>query len=443
MVVARVIVGAIFVHLTLGTIYTIAVVRGFVYRKDCDEIQKHFQFPCLDTDALHPDAPYACQGFFMSIGMFIGGYLAPKLGAKRTCMIGCLCHSTGVLLASYAIAQRSEALFCLTYGVFFGLGCGIGYSGPLALLLAWMPDNKGLASGIVTAGFGAGTFIFSRVQLALVNSSVVDIPNMGKLLVYDQMPLFFLQLGAIYACLQIAGLWLLLPPPAAASGSGAAPVFSVPLKDAIRAREMLVMLLLFGCQTTGVNLTSNYQRDLVTLSEGGGLGLLTWVVPIGALGNTLGRLAFGQLETTAGFKTTLMVNSGCLVVLHGLLSVVDDAQVVVCLVFCLWFCFGGNFAIFPTNTAKTFGPQFFALNYAVVFLGFGTSGLCVGLNAKYILPALSSDPGAALRKFYGLLACQAAFVFGAVAVGAVRMPSQVQHMLKDMTGGRLVELAGK
>jgi OFA family oxalate/formate antiporter-like MFS transporter len=439
MSVARVVAGAILVHLTLGTIYTIAVVRGFVYRKDCDEIQKHVEFACLDSDALHPDAPYACQGFFMSVGMFVGGYLAPKIGSKKTCMIGCISHSTGVLLSSWAIAQRSEMLFCLTYGVFFGLGCGIGYSGPLALLLAWMPDNKGLASGIVTAGFGAGTFVFSRVQLALVSSSVVTIPDLGTLQVYDKMPQFFLQLGIIYAALQIAGLLFLLPPPGTTSGA-AAPVFSVSLAEASRTRELWVSLFLFGCQTTGVALTSNYQRDLVSQSAGGGLGLLTWVVPLGALGNTLGRLSFGQLETACGFRTSMMVNAGSLVIIHALVSVLDDARLVVFLVFCMWFCFGGNFAMFPTNTAKTFGPQFFAVNYAVVFLGFGMSSLSVGLNAKYILPMLSTDASAALRRFYGLLACQAAVVFGAVACGALRTPPKVQEMLKERQSGRLVEL---
>ena len=66
----------------------------------------------------------------------------------------------------------------------------------------------------------------------------------------------------------------------------------------------------------------------------------------------------------------------------------------------MWFCFGGNAAIFPANVAKTFGPQFFAVNYAVVFLGFGISGLCVGLNSKVLLPMLAADEGDALRRFY-------------------------------------------
>merc|ERR1719313_1590798 len=237
----------------------------------------------------------------------------------------------------------------------------------------------------------------------------------------------------------MAGIALLLPPPSAATGT-AAPVFSVPLAQASRSRELWVMLFLFGCQTTGVALTSNYQRDLVSQSAGGGAGLLTWVVPLGALGNTLGRLAFGQLETLLGFRTSMLLNAGSLVVLHGLVSVLDDARLVVFLVFCMWFCFGGNFAMFPTNTAKTFGPKFFATNYAVVFLGFGMSSLSVGLNAKFILPMLSTDASVALRRFYGLLACQAAVVFGAVACGALRTPPKVQEMLKERQSGRLVEM---
>merc|ERR1719214_204773 len=127
----------------------------------------------------------------------------------------------------------------------------------------------------------------------------------------------------------------------------------------------------------------------------------------------------------------MMVNAGSLVIIHALVSVMEDARLVVALVFCMWFCFGGNFAMFPTNTAKTYGPQFFAVNYAVVFLGFGISSLSVGLNAKFLLPMLSTDPSDALRRFYGLLAFQAAVVFGAIACGAVRHPAQVQQILKE------------
>ena len=65
MALGKVILGAILVHLTLGTLYTIAVVRGFVYQRHCDAVNRVQALACLDAERLHPDAPYACQVFFM------------------------------------------------------------------------------------------------------------------------------------------------------------------------------------------------------------------------------------------------------------------------------------------------------------------------------------------------------------------------------------------
>ena len=44
-------------------------------------------------------------------------------------------------------------------------------------------------------------------------------------------------------------------------------------------------------------------------------------------------------------------------------------------------------------------------------------------------------------RFYGLLACQAALVLGAVACGAVRAPALVQQLLKAAQSGRGIELS--
>ena len=63
----------------------------------------------------------------------------------------------------------------------------------MGILHAWMPENKGLASGIVTSGFGAGTLIFARVQLATVASSVVRVEGLGDVRVYEDLPSFFIK----------------------------------------------------------------------------------------------------------------------------------------------------------------------------------------------------------------------------------------------------------
>lgn len=438
----KIILGAVLIHLTLGTLYTIAVVRGLVYQKHCDELQSHFEggLPCLDADALHPNAAYSFQVFFMWFGMLTAGVLTPKIGARATTALGCASLSSGVLLASVAVAARSEPFFLAAYGALFGLGAGLGFAGPIHTLIEWMPENKGLASGIVTAGFGGGTLTFARIMHTVAPHTTMDVKGLGTVDVHENMPSFFLKFGCVYVCMQIIGLAFLKPP--AHHGHGAAQVFSAPPRVAIRTRETWLMLFLLAAQTSGIAIASNYQKDIIKWN-GGGTFLLTWIVPIGGLGNTVGRLIFGQIENMYGFRKALMLNAALLAVFHAAVAIAENADVLALLLFCMWTCFGGNFPLFVANTAKTFGPQFFAMNYAIVFFGFGGGGLAIGMTVKSVLPLLSPDPAEAVSKIFGLLSGQAVLVFAVLAAGVVRSPSQVQVVLKERLDASLLELERK
>ena len=50
-----------------------------------------------------------------------------------------------------------------------GVGCGINYFAVLILSWEWFPSNKGLITGLTTAGFGLGAFIFTPISSNLVN----------------------------------------------------------------------------------------------------------------------------------------------------------------------------------------------------------------------------------------------------------------------------------
>merc|ERR1719197_190549 len=214
------------------------------------------------------------------------------------------------------------------------------------------------------------------------------------------MPMFFVTFGLVYVVMQITGLSLLEMPPGYTANVST--VFSAEPKLAIRAREMWVMPLVFALQTSGIAVASNYQRDMISWN-GGGSFLLAWVVPIGGLGNTLGRIIFGQIEGMYGFQKAMMLNAALLAFFHAAVAYEQSANIMVMYMFCMWLCFGGNFPLFVANTAKTFGPKFFAMNYAFVFFGFGAGGLLVGMNVKSALPALSAVPSEAIRKLFGIL----------------------------------------
>src|SRR5690606_10431855 len=65
---------------------------------------------------------------------------------------------------------NSIYLLYLCYGVLGGIGLGIGYIAPVATLLKWFPDKRGLAAGIAIMGFGFAALISSPVVVFLISS---------------------------------------------------------------------------------------------------------------------------------------------------------------------------------------------------------------------------------------------------------------------------------
>ena len=46
-----------------------------------------------------------------------------------------------------------------TYGLLCGIGTGIVYIGIIGLMVKWFPDRRGLATGVVAAGYGFGAIL--------------------------------------------------------------------------------------------------------------------------------------------------------------------------------------------------------------------------------------------------------------------------------------------
>ncbi len=70
----------------------------------------------------------------------------------------------GVLLGNQYVGRVGELdqIFMLwgTVGFLAGAGIGFAYVCPIAALIKWLPQHKGLVSGIAVAGFGFGAYLF-------------------------------------------------------------------------------------------------------------------------------------------------------------------------------------------------------------------------------------------------------------------------------------------
>ena len=84
------------------------------------------------------------------------GYLIDKFGPRLLVAIGGALSGLGWVAASYA---TSLTMLYLTYGLLCGIGTGIVYIGIIGLMVRWFPEKRGLATGVVAAGYGFGAIL--------------------------------------------------------------------------------------------------------------------------------------------------------------------------------------------------------------------------------------------------------------------------------------------
>mmetsp|Transcript_2247 Transcript_2247/g.3874 ORF Transcript_2247/g.3874 Transcript_2247/m.3874 type:complete len:527 (-) Transcript_2247:349-1929(-) len=100
-----------------------------------------------------------------ALTMYHGGQLEKKIGPRYTALFGVVLISGGTFFASYCTSL--EAMIACQGVV--GLGIGTAYSSPIICCFKHFTTNKGIVTGIITTGTGAGPFFFSLVATAFVN----------------------------------------------------------------------------------------------------------------------------------------------------------------------------------------------------------------------------------------------------------------------------------
>merc|ERR1719308_439973 len=111
----------------------------------------------------------------MSVMIAAGGISAAafgkwtiKAGVRKSLLVGGILYGTGFGVASMGVSMHNIGLM-YAGNLLCGIGYGCAYTPPIQALIDWFPDRKGLASGIVIAGFGSGALFFTPMMSALTN----------------------------------------------------------------------------------------------------------------------------------------------------------------------------------------------------------------------------------------------------------------------------------
>ncbi|MCK5340119.1 MAG: MFS transporter, partial [Desulfobulbaceae bacterium] len=124
------------------------------------------------------------------------------MGIMTTCIVA------GIMMGNQYVGKVAEMdqllLLWGTIGFMAGAGIGFAYVCPIAALVKWFPEHKGLVSGVAVAGFGLGAYLFSQTWGAL--------GYIGKQGIFP----FFIMHGVVCIVAVTAGALLLSNPPSTA-----------------------------------------------------------------------------------------------------------------------------------------------------------------------------------------------------------------------------------
>lgn len=307
--------------------------------------------------------PFSVFLVFYTLGMIFGGRLQDKFGPRGICSVGAFLFGIGYCLSGLA---SSLFLFCFFYGVVGGIGAGFAYVTPVATAVKWFPSRKGLVSGIVIFGFGAGAFIFSPVVRSLIN-------DFG-------WKTTFLSLGGVFT---VSGLilsrFIRNPLPSeiryiAESTEAVDPLDispSVMIRMPVFWRAWSVWLLVL---TVGLGLMGH----LVAFVTEKGIEPMTaaFLLSIVAIFNGIGRIGTGALSDTFGRIQSLAVACFMLALVSaGLVFAGTNLFLLSILSAIFGLCFGSCLVLYPMIASELFGNRHLGVNYGLLFSSYGFGGL--------------------------------------------------------------------
>ncbi|CAM9916017.1 unnamed protein product [Ascophyllum nodosum] len=381
------VLGGALCHLVLGTVYCWGNFVAYVPKR----------LQCFADAPGCAGASYVLPGIFVAqmLTMPFSPYFQEKIGCQATTLLGCGIMALGVFLSSFA---PNLSLFMLCYSLLFGAGVGIAYTAPMVNGWRWFPNKKGLVSGAVVAGFGCGGFVFNQVGTKIINPNGLNaVSGVYPDEVYVNFPVMLRKLSLIYIVTSCVGALAIRPPPPAEtlknpeSAVESAAVGGVGVREALKDQNfwlMWFMVLMIG--TSGINVANCYKQYGGTVAALQSDNFQSLVGSVAALCNGGGRLFWGNMLDTFGFKrsfSALAVLQTTATAFYTMLS--QSKSGFLFGTGLLLSCLGGNFAMFPALTSKVFGGANGAKIYGVIFSAFALASISGTFLTKSLMSNLN------------------------------------------------------
>lgn len=317
--------------------------------------------------------PFSLCVIIFALLMIPGGRIQDRFGPKVGAITGGLFLALGCIIAGLA---KSYGGLVIGFGIFGGIGMGIGYAAPTPAALKWFgPHKRGLVAGLVVGGYGGAALYIS--------------PLAAYLIAHGGVSFSWIFLGIFFAAVVIiAGSLLAWPepgyvPPGLVVKAGAAPAKAAGTlvdwapSEILKTWQCYALILMFiGTTQSGLLIIGNAAGILATAAKGVPfLVANAWIlVSYGGLVNACGRVGTGLYSDKIGrdnaYTLNCLISALCLFLLPAIIASHNVFLLFIAVGIAYWQ-YGGGLALMPSYTADFFGPKNLGMNYGIVFLGWG------------------------------------------------------------------------
>ncbi len=376
----------VFMQIALGAVYAWSVFRT--------PLAKQFGWSIAEVTLT-----FTISIFVLGIAAFFGGLWLNRKGPRVVALVGGVLYGLGVFLASYS-ANKLWWLY-LSYGLIGGIGLGFSYIVPVAVLVKWFPDRRGLITGIAVGGFGAGALVTAPVATRLIQS--VGVLNT------------FAYLGIAYLIVTVvAGLFMQNPPdgwkPAGwtptASETRQRAGHDYTLGEALRTWQWYALWsLLFLNTFAGISIISQ-EAPLFQELVGVSAVVAASMVGLASIGNAFGRVFWAWVSDLLTRRATFFIMFLLQVLLFWFLPNATAVSLMTILTFVVLMCYGGGFGTMPAFAADYFGSKNVGPIYGLMLTAWGVASAVGPLLIAYMRETTGSYRGA-LHVIAGVMAVSA------------------------------------
>jgi OFA family oxalate/formate antiporter-like MFS transporter len=301
--------------------------------------------------------------FIVGFAAFAGGLWMRRSGPRPVAFTAAALYGGGTALAG--LATGLDTLY-LTYGLIAGTGLGFGYIIPIATLVKWFPDKRGLITGLAVAGFGSGALVTAPVANSLISSVGV-----GRT---------FEILGSAYFVIVFLCAFLMQNPPAGyappgyqARSGGATPRsrHDFSLKEALSTWQWYGLWLTLFLNTTAgiasISQASPMAQEISGVSAATAAGLVGLI----SIANGSGRFLWAWLSDAIGRRAVFLAMFLVQSVAFFMLASAHDFGMLTLFACLILLCYGGGFGTMPAFAADYFGSAQIAPIYGMMLTAWG------------------------------------------------------------------------